>query len=65
MPRRRIEEPSGILATRVPTSLRRAVRVHCIEAHITVQEFVADAIFERLAKVAGKARTRPHHPSRR
>jgi len=65
VPRRRIEEPSGILATRVPTSLRRAVRVHCIEARITVQEFVADAICERLAKVAGKTRIPPRHPSRR
>ena len=57
MPRwRRNEEPLDILATRVPKSLRLAVRVHCIEARTQMQDFVAEAIRERLVKVAGKAR---------
>jgi len=53
--RRRIEEPS-ILATRVPASLRRAVRVHCVENRIPVQDFVAEALREKLAKLTTKSR---------
>ncbi|HLY39382.1 MAG TPA: hypothetical protein VKU61_15165 [Candidatus Binatia bacterium] len=55
---RRIEQPSVTLATRVPQSLRRAVKVHCTERRVQVQDFVMEAIEERLAKLAGKARSR-------
>jgi len=55
--RRRIDEPSAILATRVPKSVRHAVKVHCTESRIQVRDFVVQAIEERLAKVAGKVRS--------
>ena len=45
--RRRIEELS-ILATRVPASLRRAVRVYCVENRMRVQDFVMEALREKL-----------------
>ena len=54
--RRRIDQPSVTLATRVPERLRHAVKVHCTERRVQVQHFVIDAIQERLAKLAGKAR---------
>ena len=53
---RRIEQPAVTLATRVPKELRRAVKVHCTERRVQVQHFVIEAIEERLAKLAGRAR---------
>jgi hypothetical protein len=66
----RNEEPFATLATRVPKSLRVAVRAHGIEHGISAGQFIVEAIKERLAKVARNRtvdapRSRPRHdPSR-
>ena len=41
------------LATRVPKSLHREVRLHCVDAGTSVMAFVADAIREKLPSAAG------------
>jgi hypothetical protein len=38
------------LATRVPKSLHRAVRVHCIETETSVMQMVTQAIAEKLRR---------------
>ena len=53
---RRVEEPSVTLATRVPKSLRHAVKLLCTEQRLQVRDFVVQAIEERLAKVTGRPR---------
>ena len=55
----RIEEPTVILTARVPKSLQRALKVHCMESNVEVRGFIARAIEERLVKVTGRARTGP------
>jgi hypothetical protein len=40
------------MATRVPASLRRQLRVHCIERGVAMQTFIEAAIRERLAAQA-------------
>ena len=41
------------LATRIPKSLHRQLRLHCIAAETSVMAFVADAIREKLPPAAG------------
>ena len=38
------------LATRIPKSLHRQVRLHCVDAGTSVMAFVAQAIREKLAQ---------------
>jgi hypothetical protein len=40
------------LAMRVPAGLRRALRVHCVEFEVSVADFVAQAVAQRLERVA-------------
>jgi hypothetical protein len=40
------------LATRVPESLRRAVKVYCIKSEVSIEDFVARALSLRLERVA-------------
>jgi len=49
-------EPVMQLATRVPSSLFRRLKVFCVEHETAIQSFVADALRERLrrARVARK-----------
>ena len=51
--RRRHAPPDGAgsisLATRVPASLKRRLRIYCAENDLDVQAFVVDAVRERLA----------------
>ena len=47
-------EPVAQLATRVPASLLKRLRVHCVTRQQTVQEFVRQAITERLRRVAAR-----------
>jgi 4-hydroxy-3-methylbut-2-enyl diphosphate reductase IspH len=42
------------LATRIPKSLHRDLKVHCVTAEASVMEFVTKAIEEKLAR-AGSA----------
>ena len=45
-----------VLATRVPRSLRRRLRIHCAERGIEMQRFVEEAVRERLAAVKKRRR---------
>lgn len=40
------------LATRIPTELRRRLKLHCVETDVSVMEFVRRAIREKLDRVA-------------
>ena len=47
------------LATRIPSRLHRAIKLHCVEQGTSVMEFVAEALQERLNKTKGRSsRTR-------
>jgi hypothetical protein len=39
------------LATRIPKTLHRDLKLHCVEADTSVMEFVTKAIEEKLAKL--------------
>jgi len=38
------------LATRIPKSLHRQIKLHCVSSGISVMEFVADALEDKLRK---------------
>jgi len=44
------DEPWVQLATRIPKSLHRAMRLHCVEVDVTQMEFVVAALEEKLAR---------------
>jgi len=44
------------LATRIPKALHRDLKLHCVEADVSVMEFVVSAVRERLGSVTGKGR---------
>ena len=46
------EEPLTQLATRIPKELHRRLKVHCVTREIAVQDFVVQAIEERLGRKA-------------
>ena len=54
MTTKKAAEPVAQLATRVPASLLKRLRVHCVTRQQTVQEFVRQAITERLRRVAAR-----------
>jgi hypothetical protein len=58
MPRPKETEALVQLATRIPKSLHRAVRLHCVETGTTVMHFVVDAIEAKLAKAGRRRRAR-------
>ena len=43
-------EPMVQMATRIPASLLRKVRVHCVEQERSIMDFVADALREKLRR---------------
>ena len=45
-----------LLVTRVPSALRRRVKIHCLERDSTMAAFLIEAVLERLA--ADRRRTR-------
>jgi predicted HicB family RNase H-like nuclease len=51
------EGPWTQLATRIPKTLHRALKLHCVTADVSVMDFVTQAIAERLAR-AEKTRVR-------
>ena len=62
-------EPMTTLATRIPKSLHRQLRVYCLERGITVQQAVEATIRERLAgrrkpRDAVSATDNPHGPDK-
>jgi hypothetical protein len=51
------------LATRIPKSLHREVRLHCLKAETTMMHFLVAALREKLAKGSRgrRQRTNPAH----
>jgi hypothetical protein len=43
------DEPMVLLATRIPRIIYREMRLHCGEAEIMIQDFIATALSEHLA----------------
>jgi len=41
------------LATRIPKSLHRKLKLHCVSAETSVMDFVTKAIEEKLARARG------------
>ena len=47
------EEVLTQLATRIPKDLHRRLKLHCVTHEINVQDFVTQAIEQKLARKAG------------
>ena len=45
------------LATRIPKTLHRAIKLHCVSSSISVMEFVAAALEDKLRKVPSKRKS--------
>jgi hypothetical protein len=52
MGRRAPEQPGVSLCTRVPRTLRRAIRLHCTSTERPMMDFVREAIEEKLGRDA-------------
>ena len=52
------KEPWVQLATRIPKSLHRSMKLHCVTAESSVMDFVVKAIEDKLAREEGKRRKR-------
>jgi len=52
------EEPLTQLATRIPKELHRRLKLYCVTHEIDVQDFVTEAIEEKLGRKA-KPKKRP------
>ena len=52
------DEPRTQLATRIPKSLHRAVKLHCFETDVLLMDFVVSALREKLPK------PKPRKPAR-
>ena len=50
------DEAQVQLATRIPKSLHRELKLHCVNADVSVMDFLLAAIQEKLAKAAGRKR---------
>ena len=46
------DEPLTQLATRIPKDLHRRLKLHCVTCEIAVQDFVVEAIEEKLGRKA-------------
>jgi predicted HicB family RNase H-like nuclease len=46
------DTPWTQLATRIPKSLHRALKLRCVESDVSLMVFVVEAIQEKLARVA-------------
>ena len=46
------DEPIAQLATRIPKELHRRLKLHCVTCEIAVQDFVVEAIEEKLGRKA-------------
>ena len=44
------DEPIAQLATRIPKDLHRRLKLHCVTNDIMVQDFVVEAIEEKLGR---------------
>jgi predicted DNA-binding protein len=54
MSTKKATEPVVQLSTRLPASLLKRLKIHCVQRQQTVQDFVREAITERLRRGAGR-----------
>jgi len=47
------DEPIAQLATRIPKELHRRLKLHCVTHEIAVQDFVTQAVDEKLRRERG------------
>ena len=47
------DEPIAQLATRIPKELHRRLKLYCVTHEVAVQDFVTQAIEEKLGRKAG------------
>ena len=53
----KVEEDVWVqLATRIPKSVHRELKLHCVNVDMSVMEFVVAALKEKLAKAGGRKR---------
>jgi hypothetical protein len=45
------------LATRIPKTLHRQLKLHCVESDTSVMDFVVASLEEKLVKVGGRKRS--------
>ena len=57
------DEPIAQLATRIPKDLHRRLKLHCVTNDIMVQDFVVEAIEEKLGRKAERRRGRRKMPA--
>ena len=57
------DEPIAQLATRIPKDLHRRLKLHCVTNDIMVQDFVVEAIEEKLGRKAERRRGRRKTPA--
>jgi hypothetical protein len=55
---KRDEEPWTQLATRIPKTLHRQLKLHCVTAETSVMDFVVAALGEKLGRASGRKRGR-------
>ena len=49
----RSDEPWVQLATRIPKTLHRQLKLHCVQTDTSVMDFVTEAIEKKLGRKAG------------
>ncbi len=52
----RSDEPWVQLATRIPKSLHRQLKLHCVTSDTSVMDFVVQSLEAKLAKAGGRKR---------
>jgi predicted HicB family RNase H-like nuclease len=52
----RSDEPWVQLATRIPKSLHRQLKLHCVQTDTSVMDFVVAALRDKLAREASRRR---------
>ena len=54
---RRDDEPWVQLATRIPKTLHRQLKLHCVTSDTSVMDFVVESLEEKLARAGGRKRS--------
>jgi hypothetical protein len=52
----RSDEPWVQLATRIPKSLHRQLKLHCVQTDTSVMDFVVTALRDKLTRESGRRR---------
>jgi predicted HicB family RNase H-like nuclease len=52
----RSDEPWVQLATRIPKSLHRQLKLHCVQTDTSVMDFVVAALRDKLTRESGRRR---------